>query len=617
MRRGRPTASPSAGKSSQPPAQLPSAKITQGDPFAALDSKTLRPAEVDELSSRFPSLNQFSLLHNQGSFDFNPSSPPLVSQGDKDLNQKLTERLAEEAFVTPPAVSANPSPSPRPQSNTPAVSPALNESGSRRSLSPSKLAISRAQSIIRSHPELHAIANQAASSKYVSTGTMTDFSPKVKSRDLEKQGQAIAAIERSQEEMESRGGVNQRVPSFQHQSSHGRHSGSPKAPQGNNRLPMEPPNLITQSNLSNHRQRPASSTFEPDTLEFLRERENASIASSRLVPSLSQRAEVTAQDDSSDGSDDEDFLRGTGSSKRYREMRGTEAKAEVVSSAGPKNMLIGKFGDAFKRFEKNKPEESDDGQEAAFARRDKVSSGSLRIESAGAPDGSDGAIISEDEDCLSPEMRREMERRKLAAEEARVEAAQAEYRKRVAEATPGSKPTPGPKRVGGAARAASIQNRVQSLLSEEQKPSAVQRTAQGYGKYTDTAAAPSEAERPTPEIRRKPVTIARPGQATSGPSSGSPALPPKPPGKPSAPKKPVHLNSLPTGGRPVSPIKSARSSSQRLEQLVAVDLPGRQRLEMTAQERDDYIEDFTKRFPSVSAIEMDPPGSHVGGGSRR
>ena len=46
------------------------------------------------------------------------------------------------------------------------------------------------------------------------------------------------------------------------------------------------------------------------------------------------------------------------------------------------------------------------------------------------------------------------------------------------------------------------------------------------------------------------------------------------------------------------------------EQLIALDLPGQPPgqtatlLEMSPREKDDYVRDFSKRFPSLNAIEM-------------
>ncbi|SPQ22514.1 94182f1e-6459-4188-9422-4b24cff0d27e [Thermothielavioides terrestris] len=102
MRRGRvPVSQPSP----QPKPSPSPGKVTDGDPFAALDARpTVRGG--DELSSRFPTLDQFSLLHDQGQkFDFDTSSPVSAQQQPKDLSQRVTERLADEAFQVKPSRS--------------------------------------------------------------------------------------------------------------------------------------------------------------------------------------------------------------------------------------------------------------------------------------------------------------------------------------------------------------------------------------------------------------------------------------------------------------------------------------------------------------------------------
>jgi AP2-associated kinase len=247
-----------------------------------------------------------------------------------------------------------------------------------------------------------------------------------------------------------------------------------------------------------------------------------------------------------------------------------------------------------------------------------------------ATDGrSDDGRDYENNEHMSLEMRREMERQKLEEEERRVEAAQMEYRRRMADGGSGAGPAPLPKSVGGVPRAVSIQNRVQSLLSEDQKATPIQRTAQGYGKYSDAATAASKPEKPAPEVPRKPLMVSKtrvdsmpldkrpatPGRVGTGTSSApSNILPSKPTGgRPAAPKKPVHLNSLPTGSRPESPAKQAPP-----ERLIAADLPGQPVLEMSGHERDNYLEDFSKRFPSLNSIEMVERdiGGGQGGGRR-
>ncbi|KAM5345355.1 hypothetical protein ACJ41O_011217 [Fusarium nematophilum] len=308
-----------------------------------------------------------------------------------------------------------------------------------------------------------------------------------------------------------------------------------------------------------------------------------------------------------------DFLRSLEDSERAKSSK----RSSLTSLSGNKNILAGKFGDAFKRFEGGSPSGRNPSPQRDLGRRDLTP-----IAGSEATDGrSDDGRIQEDEDSMTPEMRREMERLKLQEEEQRVEAAQAEYRRRVAAGNRGP-PVP-PKSIGGVSRAVSIQNRVQSLLNEDQKSSNVQRTAQGYGKYTDTPDIGNKPDKAIPGVPRKPLNITKTRTETSAStgsastSSAPPGLASKPPAKPPAPKKPVHLNSLPTGPRPASPQKLNRAQTSS-EQLINLDLPGRPVLEMTSKEKEDYIQDFTKRFPSLGTIEMVEReiGSQNGGSGR-
>lgn len=292
-------------------------------------------------------------------------------------------------------------------------------------------------------------------------------------------------------------------------------------------------------------------------------------------------------------------------------------RSSLTSLSGSKNILAGKFGDAFKRFESS-PSEPNQGVVRAPSPLKATNQSDLTpIAGSEATDGrSDDGRGFDDEEYMTPEMRRDLERRQLLEEEERVGAAQAEYRRRKAEGGADFGQTPLPRSVGGVPRAVSIQNRVQSLLSEEQRPSVTPKTAEGYGKYTDAAA----SSKP-PDIPRKPLAVSKtrvtgapqskgyagnlvgtaPTRSNTVPATASASIPAKATGKPAAPKKPVHLNSLPTGGRPASPAKKNQPLS---DQLVAVDVPGQPALHMTARERDDYLEDFAKRFPSLSSIEM-------------
>lgn len=95
-----------------------------------------------------------------------------------------------------------------------------------------------------------------------------------------------------------------------------------------------------------------------------------------------------------------------------------------------------------------------------------------------------------DDSSLSPEVRREIERRRALLEEKRVAAAAAEYRRRLEQGQQAGAPdSAATKRFsglpGGVTNAAMIQNKVQSLLRNENNRPPPKKTASGYGKYTD------------------------------------------------------------------------------------------------------------------------------------
>ncbi|KND92180.1 Serine/threonine-protein kinase ppk30 [Tolypocladium ophioglossoides CBS 100239] len=635
MRRGRPTHSPGPTKTSQKPDASPR-KVTEGDPFAALDSKAPHKAENDELSSRFPTLDQFSLLHDQGGqFKFDSaatSSQPQVPS--KISNQKMAEKLADAAFESSRNSTANPSLAPRPHSVTPTVprqaiaSPTLDRPPSTSSAQPTT-GLSRAQSIISSNPDLKAISSKTAS-KYVSTGTMTtDTPPEQPTRDAD-QGTALPQS------------GSLRVSSFQPHATHVRQpslSSRPSLEDGRRGFAAD---SMLRTNMLPSRPRPASTNFEPSTLEFLREKESSKQQQGRAVRPLSRDAHhksspsLNATARANDGiaaSNGTDILIDMDDSDSdVPGKQGLRRGSSVRSASGPKTKLAGKFGDAFKRFEGTTTPEATGGVRPPSPQKDTGRRGLTPIAGSVATDGrSDDRLVNLDDDDMTPEMRREVERRKLEEEEQRVAAAQAEYRNRVAGGGPTSRPVPGHKKAGVVSRASAIQSRVQSLLEEEQRPSHAPRTAEGYGKYSDAATAASKMEKSLPVIPRKPVSASRPkleattqkvgsiassGDQSSSTSSAPLAITSRTTGsKPAAPRKPVHLNSLPTGARPPSPVKSRQPSQQ--ERLMAVDLPGQPILEMSAQQRDDYIEDFTKRFPSLSAMELEAAVGRGGGAVRR
>jgi AP2-associated kinase len=374
-------------------------------------------------------------------------------------------------------------------------------------------------------------------------------------------------------------------------------------------------------------------------LDFLREKEAGSRAS--VTPPLPSPRHVDKDLPSPPERDDEiniasnvDFLRSMeddpDGKKKDKGHHFRHMKKSSMSSlgSGTKHILGGKFGDVFKRFEgsaASSPPARTPSPLKDDRRRDLTP-----IAGSEATDGrSDDGQVLEEADDMTPEMRREVERRRLSMEEKRVAAAAAEYRQRVSSRNPGNSTNPSalPKSVGGVSRAVSIQNKVQSLLQETNRSSAeVKRTAQGYGHYSDDPAStvpPPKVNEGRPPVPRKainhPLTAPRAGPPVSAPLNSvrraeTMRAPSGVAPKPMAPPKPTHLN---TGNaqRPASPAKpaglvsvsktrSAPQPQQPREHLVAVDMPGQPALEMSAAERDDYIRDFQKRFPSLTSIEM-------------
>ncbi|PKS06807.1 hypothetical protein jhhlp_006882 [Lomentospora prolificans] len=625
MRRGRPppaaAPAPQQQQQQQPPRQQQkpnaSPQRVNGDPFAALDSKKVT-GSADELSSRFPTLDQFDLFHAKGmKFDFD--SPPSPAQGSDDLRDRVSEKLADEAFAIPRGSPPKAADVPKPAASTPPVvqsqprPPSVVVSSKKPSSTPLKpVEMSRAQAIITSNPELQAIS--AKTSNYVSTGTMTT---PPRDDSAQRTGPQIYRFPPSDQKGPVSGlmEVNSTQQSWNRPDDTSSTATRPvehmRQPSNSSRPSLEggrpPADLLDISEAHRgalgERQRPSSTHLESN-LDFLREREAAKSQNSlhQRLPSLSKTSSAPSAPvvNNANIESNVDFLRSMENDDKKKDRTSKQSKHRSIPSLSGKHIIASKFGDAFKRFESNTPP-----QQPPPARTPSPSGSSQRsaltpIAGSGGTDGRsyDAGLLNMQEENITPEMRREAERLRLEEEERRVEAAAAEYRQRV---TNKEAPTPLPKSIGGYSRAVSIQNRVQSLLQEEQKSSTnVQRTAQGYGHYSDTAAAQSRLDKQLPELPRKPVgskprvqTPSASGNLTSVPIRAKPAIGPKP----VAPRKPIHLNNIPTGGRPASPPKPAIYHQSHQP-------PSGFSPDMTQAQKEDYISDFSKRFPSLGALEM-------------
>ncbi|KAI0010295.1 kinase-like protein [Xylariaceae sp. FL0662B] len=657
MRRGRLPASSSQPVPKPAPKPSPSPmRITDGDPFAALDSKTGAKGDGDEISSRFPTLDQFALLHDQGAkFEFDSPTSPNVQQ---DLGQRITDHLANDAFVKS-QVTPGPAPSNQGQSTdlSRVKSVAVASEMQRPSPPPGSVIksasvppkpaseMSRASAIISSNPELQAISSPPQSVQdtqgrpvMVSTGTMTttppppertarDYPPihrfpdQHRSTSLPRAQEPISmGQQRPDVAYAPRPSPGSLVDPAQSQPGHARHASSSRPSLEGSRPSTDHIEPLAKSS---GRPRPAS-TYLESNMDYLREREAAprplrspSYQSSNFMDKdLSPR--LGPQDDTAIESN-VDFLRSMEDldvKKKDKGVKQHTKRSSLTSLSGTKNILAGRFGDAFKRFEGNP---SGSGARTPSPLKEMERRDLTPIAGSEATDdrSDDGRLPGEAE--MTPEMRRELEAQRLAEEERRVEAAAAEYKQRMA-ARDSEDSAALPKSIGGVSRAVSIQHRVQNLLDESQKSAQhVQRTASGYGKFSDAASAKSQAEKQPPEIPRKNVTagrtppikpiatssdtLARGRPTNRAPNPTSPST-----NKPTLPPKPTHLNSLPTGGRTRSPSKQHQtpgsSTQSSSEALVGVGLQGRPVLDMTFKEKEDYIQDFSKRFPSLSSIEM-------------
>ncbi|ESZ95123.1 hypothetical protein SBOR_4490 [Sclerotinia borealis F-4128] len=624
MRRGRPT----GGSQPQPTKPSPSPmRGTASDPFAALDSKAPAPI-VDEISNRFPSLDQFSLLHDGGKFDFGSSSPAKASQ---PIGKRVTERLADDAFAMPIL----------PGSSTSTTKPSRAQqilSSNTLELQTSDVPAPLTYQPTPTHPSVKA-------SSYVSQGTMTTPTPPPSSirpptftaspRLLPSDHHRSASLPRNQLATPSRTPtlepqeflpvqpVLPRNSSYNPQSNHARHSSSSRPSLEMSR----PSNEALESTISRtksglSRSRP-SSQYLDSNMDFLREKEGRPSIDSQRRPSYSRDLAVTDPNDD-DVQSNVDFLKSMEDHEKTKKDRRRSSGSKPskrssmpsISLSGTKNLLAGKFGDAFKRFENNANVPPGPRTPSPLHDLDRHDLTPIAGSEATDDRSDDGKM----DDNMTPEQRREVERRRLSIEEKRVSDAAAEYRKRFADRGG----APAPKSIGGVTRAASIQHKVKSLLDENSQQPSPKKVAEGYGRYTDIPGQPNPL--PTGNPYAKPSVIRKPAQ-TSIPSSDLNYIKPRPQQTPSqpqlpitktgprpnAPPKPTHLNSMNTGGSlgiQGSPPKSSYLAS-RGESVV------QPRPDMTSQEKEEYIADFSKRFPSLSSIEMvereiDKEGEHGG-----
>lgn len=629
MRRGRLAAPESKSLHSKP--SLSPVKSTAGDPFAALDksnepSKTIAP---DELSDRFPSLDQFSLLHTAGAkFDFDQR--PSSSKGPSNLNQRVTDILADEAFVKPNSVS---------------------ESGDQGQLSveSAKLDILNTKQDVEtrvqtSYPISSSHQPNSPRPIMVSQGTMTSpsSSPTEPLQPTRQRGLAshpLISAESNHHQSASREAGKDKPFSLQpaqrpalssiHRSK-SQNSNTPKPPslarpslEERRVSSFHSGNPSHQRRLSSEMLRPSTTSFESN-LADIRDRtsmrdmaggRNKQVDDEKTSPGTSIHLR-NSMDESRIGTG-VDFLRALeeDDSSRRKEKRSSSGPRHAKRSSLPslsltstKTLLAGKFGDAFRRFENNTGG-SAGGSPSPLLERNQGSLSPIAGSEATADRSDDG---SSREVEVAPEVKRELERRQLAQEELRVMSAAQEYQRWVGNREPQPRTSPAEQpSIGTQLRATSIQNKVKSLLDESthtptrhstdsagQAPGPTRTNQRNQAQAFQPGRADQTSLAFSPEFEQNrtqaAVDLSREQQSYQGTASASAQWARRPIQRPNAPPKPVKLR---TGGQSHAaeprPTEEASAAGGHAQDTGAIN-----------PTLEDLTANFSKRFPSLSHLEM-------------
>ncbi|KAL8826380.1 MAG: hypothetical protein Q9191_003838 [Dirinaria sp. TL-2023a] len=639
MRRGRPSKNEPTTNNSRPsPSPL---RSTANDPFTALDTPqqaSQSQVSIEEISNRFPPLDQFSLLHDSGSrFAFDPQAK-ISSSAPSDISQRVTNALADEAF-------GHSAPKYKTQE-----APAL-ESEAKRS---------ETGAIDSSREFTNTISTSKVDSpkpSMVSTGTMTSplppdssaptthntpqpifrFPPshahRSSSQPRASDGSLMAGTQSQPSTTRTRPGLLEHRSKSQVDSLDVPRSPASSRPslEGQRPSAFELDTSINRSKSATFRTRPVSEQLNPRLGIVGHSRkpsaEPASAAEQRpKFDTLEKlpRAVVGGSDSEELEKIDSnvDFLKAMEEEEpsRRKEKRSSSgskhakrASMPSISLSGTKNLLTGRFGEAFRRFETNS---NGAGARSPSSSPDRGLRELTPIAGSEATDGrsDDGQGLEETEE-VPPEVRRELERRRLSQEEKRVADAAAAYRQRIVQRGTGSR---GPPASGPANnRATSIQNKVKSLLDESGRSSPTS-NVKGYSRFNQSpeghqsslsGSKPSSpsSNRPlpagTPSSIEASHAVANPVSTLKDPQSASRftnvtvSLPERPSTRPNAPPKPQALR---TGAReeqrPTSPAKPPSLARKVFSQPPGELVP--------PVDDDDWEARFSKKYPSLAGMEM-------------
>jgi AP2-associated kinase len=618
MRRGRPTKPVSHHGSAKPsPSPLRMVDDASSDPFAALDGN--RASAEDELSLRFPTLDQFSLMTDKGQkFAFEPPVDKKETVADPQLAQRVTNALADDAFIRPSS-PAKPKP---PAEKSAAV-------------------VVRSQTALQHKKSLEGKETQARASTsiappvtapkpaMVSTGTMTASPPALQSEVKAFADRPIHRFPPKEQPSKTTITPTQKyedleLPPREPRSSRNRDASrlanllredayrsqlagdvEPRSPtssrpslEGGRPTMRELNSGVSRSRSLNFRNRPASVNIGARPTH-IKDREIKSLDYDTTFKSAEpEMAPLAHVESATNITSDVDFLKAKEEEEKERRhhhrrlgsgprhLKRASLPSIVPNIAGTTKLLAGKFGDAFKMFESNS-DSNHHRQRSDSPSRDPINV-LTPIAGSEATDLSDDRHPWDDMEDQSPEMRRETEKRKLEAEERRVAQAAAEYRHRLAARGGGA--TGG----GGVGRSATIQHRVKSLLNENTRPA--QKTATGYGHFTESPA----PQQPHGDERRSSQPSALPPAQSSShvERHGVPEVIASAPSsttdltridsrgqKPLAPPKPKVLRTAVVGESSV-----VSSSEVHVAPATTID--------------EDWEANFSRRYPSLAGIEM-------------
>ena len=660
QRRGRPT----APTSNTPPATKPSPSPGRGDPFTALDSKNydVRVGAVEELSKRFPSLDEFSIVHEGGKFNFSGQSPPPADTiAANPLNKHVANALADEVFSqSRPKESVPPPKESRPAQSTKTMPTKVESAKETKHPAPIRTGVVYASKGTGTSPP--DMPKKAPESSNRPIWRVPNHHRSVSQPRASDAAQAAASMLKPNQSSSKRPALL---------SIHRSHSQIANGPDSSmqsseERRASHDPNEtdLARASSANPRSRPTS-LYLDSNIDFLRDQENSRKRTSMEIRRSSRQPSQT-RDGSDEGNieNDMEYLRSNEDLELSRKRSSKDSQHRKRSSlqalSNAKNMFAGRFGDAFKRFEQNQPEdqrEQDRDRVTPEPRETQTEPYLLSpitgSEATPSRHSDPDSAIDETED-LPPDVKRELERRRLSQEEKRVAEAGAEYRARMASQGGGAPAVP--------SKASTIQKRVQSLLDEGRQATAPRKTAEGYGRYTESPeldaglamkaniSSPS-GERPLPA--RKPVietnlsnnqsprirqqSIISPASASLPSSASAPPRTASLPGispRPNAPPKPKALR---TGGPSQCPPRSESPDTSKplpmrptgLAALLAKDLEGvpdyppsgsvqTQQIASHSNfsnNEDNLDAEFSKRYPSLNGIEM--VETEIEGGGRR